>query len=161
MIQYVRVDFRLVHGQVIHSWLKSTDSNTIYILDDDLMSEPYKMKMFRICVPPFVKLEMYSVDQGIQKLLEHTDDRKYRCLVLLRDIMPCIKVCDALHLTTFNIGETIYASDKKRIANSVYVSEQDIHAMNEYLMNDCTIDIRQVSDSRKSVYSKRKLFTYE
>lgn len=161
MIQYVRVDFRLVHGQVIHSWLKSTDSNTIYILDDDLMSEPYKMKMFRICVPPFVKLEMYSVDQGIQKLLEHKDDRKYRCLVLLRDIMPCLKVCNALHLNTFNIGETIYASDKKRIANSVYVSEQDIHAMNEYLMNDCTIDIRQVSDSRKSVYSKRKLFTYE
>ena len=75
MIQYVRVDFRLVHGQVIHSWLKSTNSNTIFILDDDLMSEPYKMKMFKICVPPFVNLEMYSVDQGIQKLRKHKDDK--------------------------------------------------------------------------------------
>lgn len=161
MIQCVRVDFRLVHGQIIHSWIKSTDSNTIVILDDNLMSEPYKMKMFRICVPPFVKLEMYSVEKGIQKLKEQADDKKCRCLVLLRDILPCIEVCNTLQVSSFNIGETIYSSEKKRIANSVYVTDQEIQAMNKFLMMDKTIDIRQVSDSRKLLFSKRKLFLSE
>ena len=161
MIQHVRVDFRLVHGQIIHSWLKSTNSNTIFILDDELMSEPYKMKMFKICVPPVVNLERHSNEEGIQALRKHAGDKKYRCLVLLRDILPCIEVCEALHITSFNIGETIYAPDKKRIANSVYVTEKDVCAMNEFLVKDCSIDIRQVSDSRKSVFTKKKLFTYE
>lgn len=158
MIQCIRVDFRLVHGQIIHSWLKSTKSNVICVIDDELMQEPYKMKMFKICIPPNVNLEMYSIEDGIRRLSEKAEDKRERFLVVMKNIIPCIHVCEALHITSFNIGETMYAVNKKRIANSVYVTSYEVQAMNTFLLMDGMIDIRQVSDSRKLMYSRRKLF---
>ena len=36
MIKLVRVDHRLVHGQVAVSWFNSLDVNTIFVVNDDV-----------------------------------------------------------------------------------------------------------------------------
>lgn len=159
MIQCIRIDFRLVHGQIIHSWLKSTNSNIICILDDALVFDQYRIKMLKICIPPHIKLEIHSIQKGIHHLEQKENDKTSRYLVLLKDIIPCITVCQALHITTFNIGETIYSPDKKRIANSVYVTEQEVIQMNDFLEKMNTIEVRQVYESRKQVYTYKKKIT--
>ena len=35
-----RIDDRLIHGQVVTGWLKTTNANKIYIVDDQLKSVP-------------------------------------------------------------------------------------------------------------------------
>lgn len=35
-IKLVRVDFRLIHGQVITRWLKQTNANRIVVIDNKL-----------------------------------------------------------------------------------------------------------------------------
>lgn len=44
MIQFVRIDHRLLHGQVLYSWLKSIVCDTILIANDSVaVSESKRM----------------------------------------------------------------------------------------------------------------------
>ena len=42
-IRLVRVDFRLMHGQVVTAWLKQVSANAILIVDDQLAAEVFQL----------------------------------------------------------------------------------------------------------------------
>lgn len=41
-IRLVRVDFRLMHGQVVTAWLKQVSANAILIVDDQLAADKWR-----------------------------------------------------------------------------------------------------------------------
>ena len=43
MIKLVRVDHRLLHGQVIFSWTKQVGTNYIIVADDKVPNDPISM----------------------------------------------------------------------------------------------------------------------
>ncbi len=54
-IRLVRVDFRLMHGQVIAAWMNQVDGNAIMIINDQLagdsfMKNVYKMVMYFLLI---------------------------------------------------------------------------------------------------------------
>ena len=40
-ITFARVDSRLIHGQIVTKWAKSSGANTIYIIDDAVRSDQF------------------------------------------------------------------------------------------------------------------------
>lgn len=156
MIKKVRVDFRLIHGQVLYSWVKAVDSNNIIIIDDELVNNEVKKRMMRLCVSPFIKYEIYSVKDGIEVLKNTNADKNKRYLVLTSDIISALSVCNELELSSFNIGETVYSVSKQKIAKSVYITEEEKIEMNNYIKNGNTIEIQQVWNSKKLVYNNKK-----
>lgn len=156
MIKKVRVDFRLIHGQVMYSWVKAIDSNMIMILDDDLVNNEVKKRMMQICVSPFIKYEICSLEEGIEKLKKYENDKNKKYLVLTSDIMSALHVCNKLKIKSFNIGETIYSPSKEKIAKSVYITNEEKIEMNNYLKKENSIEIQQVCNSKKLVYNNKK-----
>lgn len=159
MIQKVRVDFRLIHGQIIHSWLKAIDADTICIIDDKLLNNPLKKHMLQNCTPSYISLEIYSVEEGIS-VLKHSDNKNKRYLVLTEDIQTGIQVSSSLNVTVLNIGETVFDPLKKKMANCVYADKTDVDLMNRYLLSGNTIEIQQLANSKKISYNKDKFFIF-
>ena len=48
MIKLVRVDHRLLHGQVIFSWTKQVGTNYIIVADDKVPNDPISMMALSI-----------------------------------------------------------------------------------------------------------------
>ena len=46
-IRLVRVDFRLMHGQVVTAWLKQVSANAILIVDDQLAADKFLAQVFQ------------------------------------------------------------------------------------------------------------------
>lgn len=46
-IVHARIDYRLIHGQVITKWLKRSDANKIIVIDDPLSRDPFWLKSIR------------------------------------------------------------------------------------------------------------------
>lgn len=155
MIQKVRVDFRLVHGQIIHSWLKAVNADTICILDDDLLCNPLKKQMLQSCTPSFVHLEIYAMQEGLQALMQKSNQKK-RYLLLASTIHGGIDICERLGVHTLNIGETLYDPAKRKLANSVYADAGEIERMNAYLAAGNSIEMQQLSNSKKLVFHERR-----
>lgn len=56
MIKLVRVDHRLLHGQVIFSWTKQVGTNYIIVADDKVPNDPISMMALSIAKPWTVSL---------------------------------------------------------------------------------------------------------
>lgn len=72
-----RIDDRLIHGQVMTSWLNATSANKIMIVDDETAQNPFLRSVFKSAVPANVKIGVFSEKKAIDRLLKgfKPDDR--------------------------------------------------------------------------------------
>lgn len=64
-ISLIRVDFRLIHGQVVAKWLKDTQATKIIIVNDNLAKDPVMSNIYRMATPPGVKCSIVSIERFI------------------------------------------------------------------------------------------------
>ena len=67
-LSLVRVDDRLIHGQVVVKWLRYLDCNEILIVDDELLRDDFMQNVLRLSAPPGVRVHVASVHQAAQRL---------------------------------------------------------------------------------------------
>lgn len=65
-IRLIRIDFRLIHGQVITKWFGSTMSNEIVIIDDDLSKDDFMTSIYEMSAPPGAKVTVYDVENAVK-----------------------------------------------------------------------------------------------
>ncbi len=45
-IKLIRIDFRLMHGQVVTNWIKQVSADSILIVDDKLAADKFLAQVF-------------------------------------------------------------------------------------------------------------------
>ncbi len=66
-ITLVRVDHRLIHGQVVTKWMKIALANKIIIIDDYLAQETFMIDVYKMAAPAGVQVEIYSVEKALEE----------------------------------------------------------------------------------------------
>lgn len=85
MIKLLRIDHRLLHGQVAFSWTKFLESDCILIASDNLMKDELKMSAMRMAKPTGVKLVMKSIEDSIKALNSGVTD-KYKLFIIVESV---------------------------------------------------------------------------
>ena len=57
-IELVRIDDRLVHGQIVQGWLKVIDINKIVVVSDAVANDRMQQMLLAMAVPSSVELEI-------------------------------------------------------------------------------------------------------
>lgn len=65
MIKLVRIDHRLLHGQVVFSWTKSLSISRIIIIDDFSATDELKKISLNLSKPSGVKLNIFTVKDAL------------------------------------------------------------------------------------------------
>ena len=68
MIKLLRVDHRLLHGQVAMTWTQELDTNCILIACDAVVKDDVRKTTLKLARPAGVKLVIKSVDDSIEAL---------------------------------------------------------------------------------------------
>ena len=68
MIQLIRVDDRLLHGQVAYSWKAKLQYDAIVLVSDEASKDDLRKATLKMCCPPGVKLATRSVEEGANLL---------------------------------------------------------------------------------------------
>lgn len=63
-IVHVRIDYRLIHGQVITKWLKQCNAKKIVIIDDKLSRDEFLSSVYRMAAPSGIKVEIVDVERA-------------------------------------------------------------------------------------------------
>ena len=63
-IVHARIDYRLIHGQVITKWLKQCGANRIIIIDDTLSKDAFLGQVYKMAAPTGVQVDIVSVKQA-------------------------------------------------------------------------------------------------
>ena len=74
MIKLVRVDHRLLHGQVIFSWTKQLSANYIIVADDKVPNDPISMMALSIAKPADCELSIIPFSK-VKEVVEKNADK--------------------------------------------------------------------------------------
>ena len=145
----VRIDDRLIHGQVVENWMKFLKINHVVVVNDFVASDRMQKTLFSMAVPDHAKISILTIAQAKEAILnsQFEGDRAMLLLVSPQDVLNLIN--KGVRIKEVNIGGMHYSPDKKQILKAISVSKQDIQAFQELDKLGVHLEARMVPDDEK------------
>ena len=89
-IKLARVDFRLMHGQVVTNWIKQVNADSILIIDDELAKDKFLGQVFLMAAPPGIKVAIRSIESATKGILNNVYKDKKLFYVKYKNLMESI-----------------------------------------------------------------------
>lgn len=138
-IKLARVDFRLMHGQVVTNWIKVVNANAILIVDDELASNQFLAKVFLMAAPPGVKISIKSVDTS-GKWFATGKQNSLDLLVLFKSVECAKRAYDAgFKYDALQIGGLGNGKDKVVISKDISLNKEEAGMLQE--LTDKGVDV--------------------
>lgn len=152
MIALIRVDDRLIHGQVVEGWLKVIDADHIMVANDEAAADEMQRTLFAMALPPHVRLSVLAISQAAETLQNGVEPE--RTLVLLANLKDALRLLDAgFFMESLNLGGLHYAEGKKQILRSVSLSQEDIETLRKISERGVRVECRALPhDSRVDIF---------
>lgn len=146
MIKHVRVDERLIHGQVASVWVNFLGCNRIIVANDLAPKEEMQIAALKLACPTGVKLSIL----GVEKAAANIKAGKYngdKAFLITRNIPDCKRIVDAgVVLPSVNVGNLAHAEGMRKIKKSVSLSDQDIEAIRAMIATGLRVTAQMVPD---------------
>jgi len=128
MISFVRIDNRLVHGQVIEGWLPHLKVRRVLVLDREAAQSPLTRASMGLAVPEAVALEISPDDAELRKAA----DDAVPTLVLFRDIAGAFEaVRHGIRVAALNLGNIHFKDGRYPITASVFLDCEELHELEQ------------------------------
>lgn len=148
MIKAVRVDHRLLHGQVAFSWTKILGTDCILIANNAVAKDNLRMSALRMAKPEGVKLVIKSIEDAVSSLKSGVTD-KYHLFIIVESIEDAYRLSSEVEvIKEINLGGTKSADDRKQISKAVFVSERDCDLIKNMNENGIHINVQMVPDDQ-------------
>ena len=155
-IAALRVDDRLIHGQVAMTWTKQLRVQGIVVANDDAANDNTQKMALKMAVPAGIKVLIKPVDQAI-RVLNDPRASKMRILVLTRTVKDALKVRKQVGEIEFlNIGNTgrfdgIDVSEKQLLSPTIMLTDSEVQALRELVEVDPKTCMQQVTNDEKKL----------
>lgn len=151
-IQLVRIDDRLIHGQVVMAWSRAVAVKRMVVIDDKVAADGIRKMVLETVAPPGIKVSVLTVEQGIEALQSNQFGDEKLLLLLASPMTVMSLLAGGVEISTVNIGGMSFRQGKKQLTKAVSVDEQErnafkkLHALGvilqiQILPNDKPIDI--------------------
>lgn len=130
-IELTRVDFRLIHGQVITRWLTQCQINEIVTIDTALSKDAFMQEVFKMAAPKGVKITIVNVEDAVKRQQEGAFD-KNRVMVLFKGVAELnAAVQTGLKLEKVQIGGLGGGPGRKAVNNAITLDRADADTLLE------------------------------
>lgn len=143
----VRIDNRLVHGQIIEAWIPFLKASRIVVVDDDVASDFFRVTVIKMAVPSEVEVIIQGVEEFVRDALSKGDDT--RTIVLFSNIWDSLRAY-ALGFTfeRLNIGNIYNEDCRQKLSACVLLGEQDLSSIRTLMQHGVNIEVRRVPRER-------------
>lgn len=125
-IALVRVDNRLVHGQILEAWVPFVEARCIMVVDDNSASDFFCETVIRMAVPSDIEVNICSVEDFAANYTYARGSGK-KTIVLFSKIADALKAYEqGFHFEKLNIGNIYHEDYKVCCAPSVFLCEPEI-----------------------------------
>ncbi|WP_050641454.1 MULTISPECIES: PTS sugar transporter subunit IIB [Clostridia] len=150
MIKLVRVDHRLLHGQVAMAWTQSLDVDCMLIANDAVAKDDIRKTTLKLAKPNGVKLVIKNMEDSIAALNKGVTD-KYKLFIIVESIEDAYRLTSGYKkIRSVNLGgckpkETAV----KTLYKTIPITERDGELLKEMLSDGIEVEIRQVPGDQK------------
>lgn len=147
-IAHVRVDTRLLHGQVATTWTKTVSPDRIIVVSDGVAHDQLRKTMIEQAAPPGVPANVVP----ISKMIEVTKDPRFgatKAMLLFenpQDLLTAIE--GGVDIKEANIGSMAHSVGKVVVTNAIAMDNADVETLEALHAKGVALEARKVpSDS--------------
>nr|WP_225937084.1 PTS sugar transporter subunit IIB [Myxococcus sp. RHSTA-1-4] len=138
----VRVDNRLIHGQVVEAWLPFLKVSRVVVADDEAASSPLIRAAMALAVQSAIEVQILPLAQVDFAALSKDG---VRTLVLLRDVAAVpFAFAHGLALEELNLGNVHFGTGRRQVSPSVFLAEAELKALQQLAGQGVRVEARAV-----------------
>ncbi len=158
----VRVDNRLIHGQILEAWVPYVRASCLVVADDDVANDFFRETVIRMAVPREIDVHIHSVEE-FAKSHSYSEETGRKTILLFSTVSAALKAFErGFHYERLNIGNVYNEEGKVRCARSINLSDRDISDIIQLIQGGVQVELRCVpKDKPLDFFSTLKKSRYE
>jgi len=145
VIALVRVDNRLLHGQILETWIPRLGVKEVVVADDEAAASDLARAAMTLCVPPDLPVRILAVEDVPWGDLAGTP---HAALVLVRDV-AALSVARVSGLSPalarrVNLGNVHFGPGRRPVTPSVFLAAPEIAALRALAADGFEIEARAI-----------------
>jgi PTS system mannose-specific IIB component len=147
----IRVDNRLVHGQIIEAWVPFLKASRIIVVDDEVASDYFRETVIKMAVPSDVEVRIHSVEDFVKYNTLREDDinDRVRSIILFSNVWDALRAYNlGFTYNKLNIGNIYNDECRQKLSACVLLSDQDVASIQSLLQRGVRIEMRRIPRER-------------
>jgi mannose/fructose/N-acetylgalactosamine-specific phosphotransferase system component IIB len=147
-LQLVRIDDRLIHGQVVAGWLRALGARRIVVIDDATARDEFLREVITLAAPSGVPVEVLEVATGAVRCIELAAAPE-PAIVLVRSPRTVLSLRQAgVPIEVVDLGGLGAGPGRKRLHKTISVSAEELAELRQLEQLGTRVEIRIVADDR-------------
>lgn len=153
MIKMLRVDYRLLHGQVAFSWSQSLGIDAIFIISDTVKKDPLRLQALKLAKPEGTKVVVKNSDEAI-KILQSGVTSKYKVFIICEDLSIVQKIVPYTEVKEINLGNIPFKDGKKQVSTSIFLDQNEAKIIKQLQQQGYKLYSQMVPNDKKESADK-------
>ncbi|MCJ0570968.1 mannose/fructose/sorbose PTS transporter subunit IIA [Enterococcus cecorum] len=145
----VRIDSRLLHGQVATAWTKAVQPTRIIVVSDAVSKDELRKKLIEQAAPPGVKANVVP----IAKMIEVAKDPRFgntKALLLFENPQDVVRAIEGgVDIKEVNVGSMAHSVGKVLVNKVLSMDAKDVEAFETMKKAGVKFDVRKVPNDSK------------
>lgn len=142
-IELVRIDDRLIHGQIATTWINNYSIEQVLIINDQILTDKMQQSVISMTAPVNVKVKVFGVDAFID-IYKKTPIHR-RTMIILTNSIDAYRIAKGgVEIKVLNVGGMRFENGREKIAKAVSVTEREREAFEELISMGINVQIQMV-----------------
>ena len=148
-LDLIRLDDRLIHGQVVIGWGQPLNVGFIVLVDDEVKNSAWEQDLYRMGVPPGIDVVFASIAEVARHLAEWTADPRPGIL-LVGDVDTLAGLIDAAGsgIPRINVGGVHHRPGRIERLRYVYLTDDEAAKLKQLASNGVEVTAQDVPTAR-------------
>jgi len=146
-VSLLRVDDRLIHGQVTTAWLRVYDATTIIIASKRVSENPVYKSIFSVATVPGKEILLITPSEAVSHIKR--SDKNEIFFIIVPSPCDVVELMDhGLEFKMINVGGLQGRPNTKKLAKVVYATPEEEQAFIELKNRGVEMEVRMVPTDR-------------
>jgi mannose/fructose/N-acetylgalactosamine-specific phosphotransferase system component IIB len=143
-LDLIRIDDRLIHGQVVVGWGQPCELGFLVLVDDAVATSDWEQELYRMGVPPEMDVFFDSVESAARRLADYRADRR-RGMLLVAEIETVQRlVALAPDIRAVTIGGIHHREGRKARLRYVFLTAPEEQQLRDLAASGVTVTAQDV-----------------
>ena len=144
---HVRIDDRLIHGQVAIYWCNAVNATRIMVANDEMYESEIQKAALRLVVPTGLRSSLLNIEKASLRLVEGKYEGQ-RVILVVRRPKDVLRMMDnGVEVKEVNVGNLPAREGSINVKKSINVIPQEIEDLKELSHRGVRITGKQVPDN--------------
>ncbi|MBI5587279.1 MAG: PTS sugar transporter subunit IIB [Deltaproteobacteria bacterium] len=154
MLTLVRVDDRLLHGQIICAWVPFVKADSLIVASDEAAGDSLISEIIESCGCKGLNVCVKKIADAVRCV---SGAEKERIILIVGNLADAMRVYEkGLKFSKLNLGNIHHDDNGKKITPSVTVNPEDEEIIGRFTEMGVSVEIRDVPASSSSPYHESK-----